>query len=258
MSFSVTYGGGLAALPGTTVRATSGSCDPPFFLIACIGTAVSGLAQPLGDEQSIPTHVTSVNMPLSALLSQGRLLFAASFTDQECGIRPLAKGTGRPRSDPTQTLAGNRAFNRISTPDANYCAGCHNGLYGIPSGSDFVTSQASLPDRRDIQGANLAVASYQGHTERQSSSGYDPIRQIRNSASRNLTQPEGDLSCQGRCLKRRTWCVDREVQLQQRLGVNAALLDQVSGFDDANGRNHDLKPLRFERIFPGSDFGVCS
>ena len=44
-----------------------------------------------------------------------------------------------------------RAFNRISAPDANSCAGCHNAPYGISGGGgDFVTNVFVLGQRFDF------------------------------------------------------------------------------------------------------------
>ena len=65
-------------------------------------------------------------MPLSRLIAHGELLFSANWTHQEGGGRPLTKGTGAPLSDPSSPLVFPRNFNRVSAPDANSCAGCHN------------------------------------------------------------------------------------------------------------------------------------
>src|SRR5258708_32395024 len=54
---------------------------------------------------------------------------------------PLTQGNGKELSDPSERLVLERAFNRLSAPDAKSCAGCHKAPYGIPGGScDFVTS----------------------------------------------------------------------------------------------------------------------
>src|SRR5262249_46647484 len=107
----------------------------------------------IGREVSVPTHLRDgqeFTLPLSELLSHGRLLFNATWTEQEGGGRPLTKGTGRPLSDPSHPLTGDRAFNRISAPDANSCAGCHNSPYGISGGGgDFVTNVFVLGQRFD-------------------------------------------------------------------------------------------------------------
>src|SRR6185436_14519186 len=91
----------------------------------------------IGRELSVPTHLRDgeeFTIPLEKLLAHGKLLFSANWTEQEGGGRPLTKGTGRTLSDPSRPLTGSRAFNRISAPDANSCAGCHNSPYGIPGG----------------------------------------------------------------------------------------------------------------------------
>src|SRR5262249_31940531 len=88
---------------------------------------------------------------LKDLVAHGKLLFEANWTDQEGGGRPLTKGTGRPLADPSQPLNGSRAFNRISGPDANSCAGCHNMPHGIVGGSGhFLTNVALLGQRFDF------------------------------------------------------------------------------------------------------------
>jgi hypothetical protein len=85
------------------------------------------------------------------LLKHGKLLFNANWTEQDGGGRPLSKGTGKQLTDPSQPLVGHRAFNRISGPDSNSCAGCHNMPYGIPGGGgDFVTNVFVLGHRFDF------------------------------------------------------------------------------------------------------------
>lgn len=107
----------------------------------------------VGREVSVPTHLQDgqeFSIPLEKLLAHGKLLFNANWTEQEGGGRPLTKGTGRPLSDPSRPLTGARAFNRISAPDANSCAGCHNAPYGISGGGgDFVTNVFVLGQRFD-------------------------------------------------------------------------------------------------------------
>src|SRR5439155_19452254 len=109
---------------------------------------------PLGREVAVPAHLRDgdeFTVPLEALLAHGRMLFDARWTDQEGGGRPLTKGTGRPLTDPAQPLTGARAFNRISAPDANSCAGCHNAPYGISGGGgDVVTNVFVLGQRFDF------------------------------------------------------------------------------------------------------------
>jgi len=108
----------------------------------------------LGRELAIQHHLLDgqeTHCPLSRLISHGKALFSANWTDQEGGGRPFTKGTGRPLSDPRHSLNDNRSFNRISGPDANSCAGCHNQPYGIAGGSgDFVTNVFVLAQRFDF------------------------------------------------------------------------------------------------------------
>jgi len=108
----------------------------------------------LGREIAVPVHLRDGQeflISVEKLNAHGSLLFSATWTDQEGGGRPLTKGTGRPLSDPSQPLTGTRAFNRISAPDANSCAGCHNTPYGIPGGGgDFVTNVFVLGQRFDF------------------------------------------------------------------------------------------------------------
>jgi Di-haem oxidoreductase, putative peroxidase len=107
----------------------------------------------IGREVSVPVHLKDgeeFSIPLTALISHGQLLFKANWTEQEGGGRPLTKGTGRPLADPSRPLTGARAFNRVSGPDANSCAGCHNAPYGISGGGgDFVTNVFVLGQRFD-------------------------------------------------------------------------------------------------------------
>ncbi|HEY3457023.1 MAG TPA: di-heme oxidoredictase family protein [Bryobacteraceae bacterium] len=65
-------------------------------------------------------------MPIAALIRYGKQLFEARFTVQEGFGRPLTKGTGAPLSDPASPLTFPRNNNRLSGPESNSCAGCHN------------------------------------------------------------------------------------------------------------------------------------
>lgn len=107
----------------------------------------------IGREVAVTKHLEDdqeFSIPLTELLLHGRLIFSANWTEQEGGGRPMTKGTGRPLSDPSRPLVGARAFNRISAPDANSCAGCHNAPFGITGGGgDFVTNVFVLGQRFD-------------------------------------------------------------------------------------------------------------
>jgi cytochrome c peroxidase len=111
-------------------------------------------AAEIGQEVAIPRHLQDgeeFQISLAQLLEHGRNLFTASWTIQEGGGRPLTKGTGAPLKDPTSPLLFPRNFNRISGPDANSCAGCHNLPFGIPGGGgDIVANVFVLGQRFDF------------------------------------------------------------------------------------------------------------
>jgi cytochrome c peroxidase len=125
--------------------------------VAIVAVLVGGEPQAtprIGQEMSVPRHLKDdeeFRLSISALLKYGKELFAANWTDQEGGGRPLTKGNGREVSDPAHPLVGVRGFNRISGPDANSCAGCHNTPYGISGGAgDVVTNVFVLAQRFDF------------------------------------------------------------------------------------------------------------
>ena len=83
----------------------------------------------LGQEVAIERHLADGDefvIPLADLLAHGERLFAARWTVQEGGGRPLMKGTGALLAAPEDPLIFPRNFNRVSGPDTNSCAGCHN------------------------------------------------------------------------------------------------------------------------------------
>jgi hypothetical protein len=108
----------------------------------------------IGQEISIPRHLQDdeeFRITLPAILVHGQKLFAPNWTWQEGAGRPLMKGNGRALTDPTSPLSGSRSFNRLSAPDANSCAGCHNQPHGhIGGGGDFVTNVFVLGQRFDF------------------------------------------------------------------------------------------------------------
>lgn len=130
----------------------------PVWLAAASGAAgpQAPLAKPaeIGREVSVARHLDEdeeFRIPLAELLAHGQKLFAANWTEQEGGGRPLSKGTGRQLADESAPLVGRRAFNRVSAPDANSCAGCHNLPHGIAGGGgDFVTNVFVLGHRFDF------------------------------------------------------------------------------------------------------------
>jgi cytochrome c peroxidase len=108
----------------------------------------------VGREVSVPRHLQDgeeFTMPLRDLLEHGQRLFSAVWTIEEGGGRPLTKGTGAKLSDPSSPLEFPRNFNRISAPDANSCAGCHNLPFGITGGGgDIVANVFVLGQRFDF------------------------------------------------------------------------------------------------------------
>jgi hypothetical protein len=122
------------------------------FWLAAVGTGAS--QSPIGRELAVPRHLVDgeeFTIPLRELLAHGQRLFTASWTAQEGGGRPLTKGTGNPLSDPASPLVFPRNFNRVSAPDANSCAGCHNLPYGIAGGGgDIVANVFVLGQRFDF------------------------------------------------------------------------------------------------------------
>ena len=125
-----------------------------FWLILSIAACCFAGDRQIGREAALARHLADseeFRVPLAQVLKHGRLVFDANWTDQDGGGRPLTKGTGRPLSDPSLPLTGSRAFNRISAPDSNSCAGCHNAPYGISGGGgDFVTNVFVMGQRFDF------------------------------------------------------------------------------------------------------------
>jgi len=105
----------------------------------------------IGREVAIPVHLQDgeeFTIPIPQLIQFGAKLFSAKFTAQEGAGRPLSKGTGAPISDPSSPLVFPRNFDRISSPDANSCSGCHNAP--TPgAGGDRVTEVFVLAQRFD-------------------------------------------------------------------------------------------------------------
>ena len=117
--------------------------------------AMAALAQDrnsqIGREVAIPTHLQDGEefaTPISRLIQYGAQLFDAKFTVQEGAGRPLSKGTGAPVSDPSSPLVFPRNFDRISSPEANACSGCHNAP-SSGGGGDRVTEVFVLAQRFD-------------------------------------------------------------------------------------------------------------
>jgi hypothetical protein len=105
----------------------------------------------VGSEVAIPVHLQDgeeFTIPKMRLIQYGAQLFNARFTIQEGAGRPKSKGTGAPLSDPTSPLVFPRNFDRISSPDANACSGCHNTPIS-GAGGDRVTEVFVLAQRFD-------------------------------------------------------------------------------------------------------------
>src|SRR5713226_1142684 len=105
----------------------------------------------MGREVAIPKHLQDgeeFTTPLRQLIQYGAQLFAAKFTIQEGAGRPLTKGTGNRLSDPSSPLVFPRNFDRLSSPDANSCSGCHNAPFA-GGGGDRVTEVFVLAQRFD-------------------------------------------------------------------------------------------------------------
>lgn len=127
-----------------------------YFIIGlCVSITVAfasyGHAE-IGQELSVPRHLKDgqeFKVGIKRLNDHGELLFKAMWTVQEGGGRPLTKGVGTPISDPSSPLIFPRNFNRLSAPDANSCAGCHN-LPRIGGGGDIVANVFVLGQRFDF------------------------------------------------------------------------------------------------------------
>lgn len=122
-----------------------------FPLLVLVTASGQDQASGIGREVAIPRHLQDgeeFSKPLRQLIKFGMQLFTAKFTIQEGAGRPLTKGTGAPLSDLGSPLVFPRNFDRLSSPDANSCAGCHNA----PSpggGGDRVTEVFVLAQRFD-------------------------------------------------------------------------------------------------------------
>jgi len=120
--------------------------------VAALSTVHS--QSPIGREVAVARHLQDgeeFSVALRDLLAHGQRLFTAVWTIEEGGGRPLTKGTGGKLSDPTSPLEFPRNFNRISGPDSNSCAGCHNLPFGIPGGGgDIVANVFVLGQRFDF------------------------------------------------------------------------------------------------------------
>src|SRR6516165_6625492 len=101
-----------------------------FGVLALAGMARAQTAS-VGREVAIDRHLADgeeFQISPQELIQYGKKLFTANWTAQDGGGRPKTDGSGNPLADPTAPLIFPRNFNRISGPEANSCAGCHNLL----------------------------------------------------------------------------------------------------------------------------------
>lgn len=134
-------------MQSAALRACVGVC---LFVTSCVAdsSVASDDGMEIGREVAIPRHLQDgeeFDLSIQQLLAYGKKLFEARFTSQEGAGRPLTKGTGAALSDPTSPLVFPRNTNRLSGPDSNSCAGCHNqpisGGTGDLSTNVFVLGQ---------------------------------------------------------------------------------------------------------------------
>ena len=111
-----------------------------------------GLPSILGQERGVPIHLQDgqeQQMPLGKLIAFGESLFVARFTTEDGLGRPLTKGTGALLSDPSSPLVFPRNSNRVSGPESQSCAACHN-LPRAGGGGDSVGDVFVLGQRFDF------------------------------------------------------------------------------------------------------------
>ncbi|MFN8443203.1 MAG: di-heme oxidoredictase family protein [Caldilineaceae bacterium] len=107
----------------------------------------------LGREVAVVRHLQDgeeYSIPLLDLIKHGQILFSANWTVEEGAGRPLTKGNGLGLIG-DEPLTFPRNMNRVSGPDANSCAGCHNMPFGIAGGGgDFVANVFVTAQRFDF------------------------------------------------------------------------------------------------------------
>ncbi len=127
---------------------------PIWLMLMALAGAVTVAQSRIGREVAIPRHLQDgdeLQLSLRQLIQFGEGLFVANWTSQEGAGRPATTGTGAPLADPSRPLVFPRNFNRVSAPDANSCAGCHNAPFGVPGGGgDVVANVFVLAQRRDF------------------------------------------------------------------------------------------------------------
>ena len=112
----------------------------------------------IGREVAVPKHLADGQewtLSIENLIAHGQSLFEARWTVQEGAGRPFMTGTGRALADPVSPLLFPRNFNRVSGPDANACAGCHN-LPRTGGAGDVVANVFVLGQRFDFASFDAA------------------------------------------------------------------------------------------------------
>ena len=133
------------------MKTTARVCMLIMFLIAPLHAQNQSM---IGKEVAIQRHLQDgeeYELSISKLIQFGELLFTAQWTVQEGQGRAHVKGlaAGPQLSDPSEPLVFPRNFNRISGPDSNSCAGCHNEPF-IGGGGDRATEVFVLGQRFDF------------------------------------------------------------------------------------------------------------
>ena len=127
--------------------------------LAFVVPSVGASAQ-VGAEKALDQHLADgeeYQVSAKKLLKHGAKVFSARFTGQDGAGRPFTKGTGGALSDAGSPLEFPRNFNRVSAPDANSCAGCHN-VPRVGGGGEFVTNVFVLGQRFDFATFDAADA----------------------------------------------------------------------------------------------------
>lgn len=114
--------------------------------------------EPVIQRHLSPADVAAGGMSPEQLFTAGEHLFAANFNTLDGAGRPASTGTGAPR----EALAAPHNFNRISGPDANSCAGCHN-LPRTGGGGDLVANVFVLAQRLPDVNFDAGVGDGFGH-----------------------------------------------------------------------------------------------
>ncbi|MCA8962904.1 MAG: hypothetical protein KDC38_20415, partial [Planctomycetes bacterium] len=138
--------GSRSTLPLILLLALSAGCiesssDP------APGSSATAAAEAAGESPVMDRHLDqdeleAGSVPLTEILDHGEKLFAANFNELDGAGRPETTGTGGTRE--AHSMPEN--FNRISAPDANSCAGCHNSPR-IGGGGDNVANVFVLGQR---------------------------------------------------------------------------------------------------------------